>query len=208
MPEKLQPISDYWQAKDELMEGYSKKQVGSSAMPYKRNPIHCERVCGIAKFVIGLQTTSLTIASEQWLERSLDDSSARRLILPEVFMSINNILDLMTDVINGLYINYRAIDKNLQSKLPYLLMERVLMLCVKNGGDRQDIHEQLRQMSAAPNFMDDMRVLAKSYGVDETNLTAASITGRALEQTQEFCDTIISRIKYMLEEIDKCHSKP
>lgn len=128
----------------ELMEGKEASQVGSSAMPYKSNPVKSERVCGLARFVMNLLPNSYQTASQQWLERSLDDSSNRRLAMTEAFLATDGILNLLHNLVPSLVMNKNLIQRKLDAELPFLLSENLLMLLVKKGQSRQEMHERMR----------------------------------------------------------------
>jgi adenylosuccinate lyase len=136
----------------ELEEPSESRQVGSSAMAYKKNPMRCERVCSLARYVIEAASTSAHTAATQWLERSLDDSAVRRIALPESFLAIDGILMLVDNVARGLVVYPKVIDKKLREQLPFLATEEILMAGVEAGGDRQDLHERVRVHSRAAAY--------------------------------------------------------
>jgi len=131
----------------ELEEPFESTQIGSSAMAYKRNPMRCERACGLARFVMNLPGNALQTASVQWLERTLDDSANRRLVLPEAFLATDGLLDILLNVIPGLIVNEPVVTANLKAELPFMATENLLMAAVRNGGDRQELHEVIRTHS-------------------------------------------------------------
>lgn len=133
----------------EIEEPFAEKQVGSSAMPYKRNPVHSERVCGLARFLISLGENPSYTAATQWLERSLDDSANRRLAIPEAFLTADAILTLLISITSKLVIYPKMIAKHLDEELPFMATENILMASVSKGKDRQELHEKLRQHSLA-----------------------------------------------------------
>lgn len=131
----------------ELEEPFEEKQIGSSAMAYKRNPMRCERICGLSRYVISLSSSPAQTAATQWLERTLDDSSNRRLVIPQVFLAVDAMLNLYLNVASGISVHERVIAKRLQKELPFMATETILMEAVKRGADRQEAHEHLRQLS-------------------------------------------------------------
>ncbi|UER67599.1 adenylosuccinate lyase [Borrelia sp. BU AG58] len=131
----------------EIEEKFEKKQIGSSAMPYKRNPIHSERVASLAKFIISLQTSGGFIVATQWLERTLDDSACKRLNIPQACLAADAILILLDKIFNNIRVNYKIIEQHVKIEMPFILTEDILMKATKNGGDRQLLHEKLRAYS-------------------------------------------------------------
>ncbi|MGD0078243.1 MAG: adenylosuccinate lyase [Sedimentisphaerales bacterium] len=129
----------------EIEEPFEKSQVGSSAMPYKRNPMRCERVTALARFVLSLATSPAMTASQQWLERTLDDSANRRLVIPETFLAVDGILEILTNVLDGLVVYPKVIAAHVEAELPFMATENILMAAVKEGGNRQSLHEKIRQ---------------------------------------------------------------
>jgi len=128
----------------EIEEPSESKQIGSSAMAYKKNPMRCERVCSLARYVIETANTSAHTAATQWLERTLDDSAIRRIALPESFLAIDGILMLVENVCRGLVVYPKVIEKKLREQMPFLATEEILMAGVAAGGDRQELHERVR----------------------------------------------------------------
>ena len=133
----------------EIEEPSESKQVGSSAMAYKKNPMRSERMCSLARYVIEAANTSAHTAATQWLERSLDDSAVRRIAIPESFLAVDGILMLVENVARGLVVFPKVIEKKLREQLPFLATEEILMAGVAAGGDRQDLHERVRVHSRA-----------------------------------------------------------
>ena len=131
----------------ELFEPVEHEQVGSSAMPYKRNPMRAERVCSLARHLFALQSNAVATAATQWLERTLDDSANRRLTLPEAFLTADAVLVLCTNISAGLEIDEATIARNVSRVMPFIATERWLMLGVEAGGDRQALHEAIRKHS-------------------------------------------------------------
>jgi adenylosuccinate lyase len=189
------------QHEEEMLEPFASEQVGSSAMPYKRNPVRAERMAGLARFVIELEGNAAHTAAAQWLERSLDDSANRRLALPEAFLATDAILVLATNVAAGLEVREAAIARHVDAVMPFLATERLLMRGVKAGGDRQQLHEVIRGHSLAvaqavaerdvPNDL--LERLARdpafrALGVtpEPGELDPARYVGRAPEQVDEF----------------------
>lgn len=191
----------------ELEEPFESKQVGSSAMPYKRNPMRCERICGLSRFVIGLTSVPFTTAAEQWLERTLDDSSTRRLSLPEPFLAIDGVLDLVINVSRGIVVYDRKIEANLAAELPFMATEDLLMAAVQRGADRQEVHELIRghsQASAqrvktqgvANDLLDRLQSEPVFQGIDWNEaLNPARFVGRASLQVEHFLHEVVQPIR-------------
>jgi len=133
----------------EMEEPFGTEQVGSSAMAYKRNPMRCERMTALSRLVLSLATSPPVTAGEQWFERTLDDSANRRVVIPEVFLAVDGILEIMINVVNALVVYPRVIASHVAAELPFMATEDILMAAVKAGGDRQELHERLRRHSRA-----------------------------------------------------------
>lgn len=191
----------------EIEEPFEASQVGSSSMPYKRNPMLCERATGLARFVISLSQSAFQNAAEQWLERSLDDSSNKRLIIPEAFMATDGILQLVVRVAQGLVVYPRVMHSRIQAELPFMATENILMAGVAAGGDRQALHERIRVHSLAaarvvkqqgrPNdLLDRLRAdpaFAK-VAIDRATEPGKFI-GLAPQQVDAFLKTVIAPLK-------------
>ncbi len=188
----------------ELDEPAIESQVGSSAMPYKRNPMRAERMCALARFLICLEPNAAWTAASQWLERTLDDSANRRLVLPEAYMSADALL-LLWRAVAPLEVYPAMIRRNLEEELPFMASEEILLAAAARGGDRQKLHERLRVLSreaaravkgeGAANPL--LRLVAgdPAFGMDESMLVALlgpeRFTGRASQQAEEFLrDTV------------------
>src|SRR5262245_24283708 len=135
--------------RQEVEEPFEAEQVGSSAMPYKRNPMRAERMCGLARFVSTLTVSAAQTAATQWLERTLDDSVNRRLTLPQAFLGADGVLRLALNICRGLVVHPEVIRRNVAEALPFMATENLLMAAVATGGDRQDVHERIRRHSQA-----------------------------------------------------------
>jgi len=131
----------------EVEEPFGRSQIGSSAMPYKRNPMLCERATGLARFVIGLAQSAYQNAAEQWLERTLDDSSNKRLLMPEAFLATDGILQIVVSVARGFVVYPEMIRARIDAELPFMASENILMAATAAGGDRQALHERIRRHS-------------------------------------------------------------
>ena len=195
------------QHRKEVEEPFEKDQIGSSAMAYKRNPMRAERMCSLARFVIGLEPTAAATAATQWLERTLDDSASRRLVLPQAFLAADAIMILYQNVAEGLVVYPQVIANNLEAELPFMATENILMAAVAAGGDRQDLHERIRRHSQAAAAMvkqqgapnDLLERLAADPAFAKVDLDAAldprKFVGRAPEQVDEFLRDVIAPIR-------------
>ena len=183
----------------ELEEPFEKEQVGSSAMPYKRNPMRSERICALARHVIALAADPAHTAATQWLERTLDDSANKRLAVPDAYMATDAILVLAANVAGGLRVNEGVVAANLDVHLPFMVMEAVMMGAAGAGGDRQDVHERIRghALEAARRMAEGRdgglfeRVAGdEGLGVSAEELEAMArpegLVGRAAEQVDRF----------------------
>jgi adenylosuccinate lyase len=144
----------------EIEEPFGKKQIGSSAMPYKRNPMRCERVTSLARYIICDSVNTDLTSGAQWFERTLDDSANRRLVLPEMFIATDAMLDIVLGVVRGLTVYPKVIEKRVNEELPFLASESILMEAVKAGGNRQKLHEKIRKYSM------ETTMLVKEKGAD------------------------------------------
>ena len=189
----------------EVEEPFEKNQIGSSAMAYKRNPMRSERMASLANYVMADMMNPMMVASTQWFERTLDDSANKRLSIPEGFLAIDGILDLYLNVVDGLVVYPKVIEKRLMSELPFMATENIMMDAVKAGGDRQELHEKIRTLSmeAGKNVKEkglDNNLLELIAADPAFNLTLEELnramepsryTGRAKEQVEEFLDEVI-----------------
>lgn len=133
----------------EMEEPFEKQQIGSSAMPYKRNPMRSERICALARYVIANSTNPALTASVQWFERTLDDSANKRIAISEAFLAVDAVLQLLLNVCDGLVVYPKVVEARVMAELPFMATENIMMQAVKKGGDRQELHERLRTHSLA-----------------------------------------------------------
>lgn len=204
------------QHEGEMLEPFESEQVGSSAMAYKRNPMRAERMTGLARFVLELQGNAWHTAAAQWLERTLDDSANRRLVLPEAFLATDAILVLATNVAAGIEVREPVIARHVAAQLPFLATERLLVRGVKAGGDRQQLHEVIRAHSlavaqavaeaGAPNDLlerlaRDPAFRALGVAVRRDELEPAAYVGRAPRQVDEFLDEHLSPLLQRIEAV-------
>ena len=194
------------QHEGELLEPFESEQVGSSAMAYKRNPMRSERINALARFVLALQANGGQTASAQWLERTLDDSANRRLTLPEAFLATDAILILVTNVAAGLEVREAVIARHVATQMPFMATERWLMLGVRHGGDRQELHEVVRRHSLSvaeavagggPNDLLERLARDPAFarvpaGALAGELDARLYTGRSEHQVHEFLAEVVT----------------
>lgn len=191
----------------EMEEPFEAEQIGSSAMAYKRNPMRSERICGLARFLMSLPSNAAETHATQWLERTLDDSANRRLTIPQAFLAADAILVLYQNVVTGLEVYPQVIARHLAAELPFMASENLMMAAVKAGGDRQELHERIRQHSQAA------AAVVKQQGGDNDLLARLSkdpafakvdvsgeldpkrFVGRAPEQVDEFVADIVAPIR-------------
>lgn len=194
-------------SRKELEEPFEADQIGSSAMAYKRNPMRSERVCALARFVISLQSSTANTAATQWMERTLDDSANRRLVIPQAFLAIDAVLILLENISRGLVVYPHTVSRNLAEELPFMATENLLMSAVEQGGDRQTLHEVIRQHSQAAALVvkqegkpnDLLHRLAGDPNFAGVDLQAAldplQFVGRAPEQVNDFLAEIVAPIR-------------
>lgn len=189
----------------EIEEPFEKNQIGSSAMPYKRNPMRCERIAALSRFVITNSLNAPLTASAQWFERTLDDSANRRLSISESFLALDGILGIYINVAGGLVVNEKVIENHLKNELQFMATETILMEAVKSGGNRQELHEKIRKYSmeesvSIKQFGKENNLLERILEDSEFNLSEAQIEkiknpknyiGRAPEQTEEYITNIV-----------------
>lgn len=189
----------------EIEEPFEKSQIGSSAMAYKRNPMRSERICSLARLVLSLPINAAVTAGTQWFERTLDDSANKRIVMADAFLAVDAILELMINVTSGLVVNEKVIEKHLNEELPFMSTEVILMECVKAGGDRQVLHERIRELSQIAaaevkkygkqnNLVELIKndsAFAPVHATIDTILDAKNFIGMAEYQTENFIATYI-----------------
>lgn len=199
----------------EVEEPFEKHQIGSSAMAYKRNPMRSERIASLADYVISALMNPMLVSSTQWFERTLDDSANKRLSVPEGFLAIDGILDLYLNVVDGLVVYPKVIRKHLMAELPFMATENIMMDAVKAGGDRQELHEKIRQLSmqagktvkeeGKDNNLLELIAADPSFHLSLEDLEASMqperYVGRAPKQTEEFITEVITPILEKNKEV-------
>ena len=199
----------------EVEEPFEKNQIGSSAMAYKRNPMRSERIASISRYVMIDALNPAITSATQWFERTLDDSANKRLSVAEGFLAIDGVLDLCLNVVDGLVVYDKVITKHLMSELPFMATENIMMDAVKNGGDRQELHEKIRQLSmeaganVKQNGLDNnlLELIAadESFGLTleelQANMDPSKYVGRAPLQVENFLKNHVNPVLEANKEI-------
>ena len=189
----------------EMEEPFEKNQIGSSAMPYKRNPMRCERICALARYLMIDVLNPAMTAGTQWFERTLDDSANKRIAMAEGFLAADAILNILLNVSDGLVVYPKVVRSRVMAELPFMASENIMMKAVKKGGDRQELHERLREHAVAaaavvkqegqPNDMIARVEADPAFGLTreeiESELQPEAFTGRAPQQVEEYLDSYI-----------------
>ena len=192
----------------EIEEPFEKSQIGSSAMAYKRNPMRSERIASLSRYVMADMLNPAITAATQWFERTLDDSANKRMSIPEGFLAIDGILDLYMNVVDGLVVYPKVIEQRLMSELPFMATENIMMDAVKAGGDRQELHERIREHSMAagrvvkvegkPNDLLERIAADPAFGMSMEQLLSImkpeNFVGRAPQQVEEFLSEVVNPI--------------
>lgn len=192
----------------EIEEPFEKDQIGSSAMAYKRNPMRSERMASLADFVISDAMNPMLVAATQWFERTLDDSANKRLSIPEGFLATDGILNLYLNILDGMVVYPKVIEKKLKAELPFMATENIMMAAVKAGGDRQAIHERIRKLSieagrqvkeeGKDNNLLELIAADSSFNLSleqlKSEVQALKYTGRSSKQVEEFIQEYIEPI--------------
>ncbi len=193
----------------EMEEPFQEKQIGSSAMPYKRNPMRCERICSLARYVIVDALNPAFTSYNQWFERTLDDSANKRISIPEAFLAVDAILQIYLNVTDGLKVYPKVIERHLREELPFMATENIMMDAVKRGGDRQALHERIRIHSVAAgkvvkeeggqNDLVDRIAGDPMFGLTKEEILAhmdpAAYIGRCPAQVEEFDRDVVEPIR-------------
>ena len=192
----------------EVEEPFEKSQIGSSAMAYKRNPMRSERIASLSRYVMVDALNPAITSATQWFERTLDDSANKRLSIPEGFLAIDGILDLCLNVVDGLVVYPKVIEKHMMAELPFMATENIMMDAVKAGGDRQELHERIRELSmeagktvkveAKDNNLLELIAADPAFNLSledlQRSMDPKKYIGRAKEQTERFVNTVVQPI--------------
>jgi len=199
----------------EVEEPFEKNQIGSSAMAYKRNPMRSERIASLSRYVMIDALNPAITSATQWFERTLDDSANKRLSIPEAFLAIDGVLDLCLNVVDGLVVNDKVIYKRLMSELPFMATENIMMDAVKNGGNRQELHERIRELSmeaghnvkklGLDNNLLELIAQDDAFGVTiedlQKTMDPAKYVGRSPLQVEKFVATVVDPIREAHKEM-------
>ncbi|MCM1543984.1 MAG: lyase family protein, partial [Ruminococcus sp.] len=204
------------QSFEEMEEPFEKNQIGSSAMPYKRNPMRSERICALARYVIINSINPAITAGTQWFERTLDDSANKRISTAEAFLAVDSILNIYINVTNGLVVYDKVVNRRVMEKLPFMATENIMMESVRRGGNRQELHEALRVHSHAAAAKvkleggvndlidriaeDDAFPLSKQE--IESQLDPLKYTGRSASQVDEFLADVAAPILERYSDVE------
>ena len=192
----------------EVEEPFEKSQIGSSAMAYKRNPMRSERIAALSRYVMVDALNPAITSATQWFERTLDDSANKRLSIPEGFLAIDGILDLCLNVVDGLVVYPKVIEKHMMAELPFMATENIMMDAVKAGGDRQELHERIRELSmeagktvkveGKDNNLLELIAADSAFNLSledlQRSMDPKKYIGRAKEQTERFVNTVVQPI--------------
>ena len=192
----------------EVEEPFEKSQIGSSAMAYKRNPMRSERIVSLSRYVMVDALNPAITSATQWFERTLDDSANKRLSIPEGFLAIDGILDLCLNVVDGLVVYPKVIEKHMMAELPFMATENIMMDAVKAGGDRQELHERIRELSmeagktvkveGKDNNLLELIAADPAFNLSledlQRSMDPKKYIGRAKEQTERFVNTVVQPI--------------
>lgn len=205
------------QSFEEMEEPFEKNQIGSSAMPYKRNPMRSERICALARYVIADSLNPAFTAGTQWFERTLDDSANKRISVAEAFLAVDSILNIYINITENMVVYEKVIARRVMEKLPFMATENIMMKCVKNGGNRQELHERLRVHSHAAAAKVKLEggkndLIERIEGDPAFPITREEIEreldpklyiGRCVSQVENFNETVLKPVlkKYHNEEI-------
>lgn len=209
------------QAFEEMEEPFAENQIGSSAMPYKRNPMRCERITALARFVIVNALNPAFTAASQWFERTLDDSANKRISIAESFLAVDSILNIYINVSSNLVVYKQVINRRIMEKLPFMATENIMMRAVKKGGNRQELHEKLRTYSHASTRKVKMEggthnLIEKILADKDFHLTVEEINeildpnlyiGRSVRQVEEFVQEIAEPVYSKLDTEIQCQLK-
>ena len=199
----------------EVEEPFEKTQIGSSAMAYKRNPMRSERIASLANYVMADVINPMMVASTQWFERTLDDSANKRLSVPEGFLAIDGILDLYLNVVDGLVVYPKVIEKHMMAELPFMATENIMMDAVKAGGDRQELHEKIRTLSmeagrnvkekGLENNLLELIAADPAFGLSledlKKSMDPSRYVGRAPRQVEEFLTEVVNPILHANRDV-------